>query len=60
MFKKILETESVVNNSKGGLYYSTSFNMNLDLFTLATRYKILVSLYHYLIRLIEKIARLLY
>ncbi len=39
MFKEILETESVVNNSKGGLYYSTSFNMNLDLFTLATRYK---------------------
>ena len=39
MFKEILETESVVENTKGGLYYSTTFNKNLDLFTLATRYK---------------------
>jgi len=39
MFKEVLETESVVENTKGGLYYSTTYNKNLDLFTLATRYK---------------------
>ena len=39
MFKEMLESSSVVNNSKGGLYYSTSYSHNLDLFALATRYK---------------------
>ena len=39
MFKEILERGSVVENTKGGLYYKTTFDRNLDLFTLATRYK---------------------
>ena len=37
MFKEILEDNSYVKNSKGGLYYKTTYNSNLDLFTLATR-----------------------
>ena len=32
-----LEKNSLVENTKGGLYYSTSFNANLDLFCKVTR-----------------------
>lgn len=39
MFKEILENESVSLNTKGGLYYETSFDANLDLFVLGTRFK---------------------
>lgn len=39
MFKENLESNSYIENSKGGLYYKTTYNANLDLFTLATRYK---------------------
>ena len=39
MFKEILENENLSTNTKGGLYYHTTYNANLDLFTLGTRFK---------------------
>ncbi len=39
MFIEELQNGSVVENTKGGLYYSTTFNKNLDLFVMATRYQ---------------------
>lgn len=38
MFIEELEKNSLVKNTKGGLYYSSSFNSNLNLFALSSRY----------------------
>ena len=38
MFEEILENASVKTNTKGGLYYGTTFNANLDLFSLSGRF----------------------
>jgi len=39
MFKEALENENLSINTKGGLYYPTTYNSNLDLFVLGTRFK---------------------
>lgn len=39
MFKELLENNSTITNTKGGLYYNTTYNANLDLFILANRSK---------------------
>lgn len=38
MFIEELQNQSYKINSKGGLYYSTTFNANLDVFSMASRY----------------------
>lgn len=39
MFIEELQRGSVVENTKGGLYYSTTFNSNLDFYVMANRYQ---------------------
>ena len=39
MFIEELQRGSVVENTKGGLYYSTTFNSNLEFYVMANRYQ---------------------
>jgi hypothetical protein len=40
MFKEAIENENLSINTKGGLYYPTTYNSYLDLIVLGTRFKI--------------------